>query len=72
MMSHESGFDVTVSGGPNYHVGQDGAGRWLAMESSGRGGGMFATREAALRFARRETSHRPGAVTVSSSMLGFA
>ncbi len=70
-MSNESGFDATVSEGPSYRVGQDCAGRWLAMESSGRGGGMFATRQAALQFARRETSHRPGAVTVSSDMIGF-
>ena len=39
------------TGAPTYLVGQDRAGRWLAMEAQGSGGGMFPSREAAMEFA---------------------
>ena len=55
-----------------YKVGRDRAGRWLAMEVEGRGGGMFASREAALRFAGSETEWRPGAVREAESPIAFA
>ena len=54
-----------------YRVGRDRAGRWLAMETSGRGGGMFTSQEAAMRFAQAETARRPGAVMVSGEPIGF-
>lgn len=56
----------------SYKVGQDSAGRWLAMEIEGRGGGMFASREAALRFAGAETGWRPGAVREPERPVAFA
>ena len=55
-----------------YKVGQDRAGRWLAMELEGRGGGMFASREAAMRFASSETAWRPGAVSETERPIAFA
>ena len=69
-MGQESDFDATL-GARSYRVGQDRAGRWLAVELMGRGGGMFVTREAAMRFARIETSYRPGAVIVASEPVWF-
>ena len=75
-MGYESDFSATVFtssllGALSYRVGQDRAGRWLAMEVSGRGGGMFASREAAMRFALAETADRPGSVTLATEPLGF-
>ena len=52
-------------------VGRDRAGSWLAIEMDGRGGGMFATQEAALRFARVETAFRPEGVIVSEAPIRF-
>ncbi len=56
---------------PTYQVGQDHAGRWLAMEARGRGGGMFCSREAAMRFAGSQTAWRDGAVSEPGRPLGF-
>lgn len=55
-----------------YRVGQDRAGRWLAMEAQGRGGGMFPSREAAMRFAGSETAWRDGAVSEPGRPMAFA
>ena len=55
-----------------YMVGQDRAGRWLAMEAEGRGGGMFCSREAAMRFAGSQTSWRDGAVSEPGGPMAFA
>ncbi len=57
---------------PTYLVGQDRAGRWLAMEAKGRGGGMFSSREAAMRFAGIETAWRDGAVSEPGRPMAFA
>ena len=45
-----------------YLVGQDGEGHWLAVEVHGLGGGIFTSRGDALRYARDESRHQPGAV----------
>ena len=68
-MMQGDGDDVIAR---RYLVGQDRAGRWLAMEVQGRGGGMFASREAAMRFAGAETAWRPGAVSEPSRPIAFA
>lgn len=47
-------------------VGQDPEGHWIAVETHGRGGGIFASRMAALRYAQFETGHRPSAVQISN------
>ncbi len=57
---------------PTYRVGQDRAGRWLAMEANGRGGGMFSSREAAMRFAGIETGWRDRAVSEVGVPIAFA
>ena len=43
-------------------VGQDGEGQWLAVETHGLGGGIFRSRDRALRYARDESHGLPGAV----------
>jgi hypothetical protein len=55
--------------GPDYLVGRDDEGHWLAIETRGLGGGMFRSAEAAIRYAGFETDHRPGAVLVSTEPL---
>ena len=45
-------------------VGQDGEGHWLAVETHGLGGGLFRSRDTAVRYARHESQSLPGAVRV--------
>jgi hypothetical protein len=47
-------------------VGQDREGHWVVLETHGLGGGLFASREAALRYAVSETSHRTNAVQIAT------
>ncbi|CAM5208921.1 hypothetical protein ARD30_19180 [Bosea thiooxidans] len=57
-------------GGPlRFLVGRDSEGHWLAVETHGRGGGIFADRGAALRYAVFETGHRPRAVRMTAKTL---
>ena len=42
------------------------------MEAQGRGGGMFSSREAAMRFAGSETAWRDGAVSEPGRPMAFA
>ena len=53
----------------DYLIGQDVEGHWLAVETHGRGGGIFADQGAALRYAVAETGHRPRAVRVTAQRL---
>ena len=50
---------------PAFLVGQDREGHWLAVETHGRGGGIFMNREAALHYALAETARRPGAIALT-------
>jgi hypothetical protein len=43
---------------PRFVIGQDAEGHWVALASEGREGGLFASREAALKFVARETGGR--------------
>lgn len=52
-------------------VGQDQEGYWLAIETHGRGGGVFISREAALKYAEFETDHRRGAVTCTARQISL-
>ena len=75
-MGYESDIGATVFANPlvgalTYLVGQDLTGRWLAMEASGRGGGMFASREAATLFALAETANSRGCVAFATGPVGF-
>lgn len=57
---------VPAEDGLDFVVGQDKAGRWLALEIHGRAGGIFASRDAALHYALMETGHRPEAVRLAT------
>ena len=61
--------EKTDQGGQNgesdqvaFLVGQDGEGHWLAVEIHGLGGGIFASRDKAVRYARDESHRLPGAI----------
>lgn len=43
-------------------VGRDGEGHWIARDEQGLTGGVFADRNAAVRFAAMESDHRAGAI----------
>lgn len=47
---------------PSLIVGRDNENHWVVVEAHGLCGGVFATEEAALRFAREESGGRHGAV----------
>ncbi len=47
---------------PRFTVGCDRHGYWIVADLLDLVGGLFASREAALRFARQESGHMPGAV----------
>ncbi len=55
----------------HFVIGQDQEGYWLAVETHGRGGGLFISREAALKYAEFETDHRPGAVEYTTRPVAF-
>ena len=57
---------------PSFVVGQDGQGRWVALECHGLGGGYFRSREAAVHYAATETRRRPGAVRIAAGPLAVA
>ena len=41
---------------PYFRLGVNAAGLWVIRESTGRKGGLFRTREAAIRYARDESA----------------
>jgi hypothetical protein len=57
--------------GLQFVVGQDETGHWVAVESSGRGGGIFVDRQAALNYAAFEAGGRSGAVQCSTEPLAL-
>lgn len=57
------------SSGRSFLVGQNGLGQWLAVESHGSGGGLFASRDAAMRYAANETRRRPQAVRLADGVI---
>lgn len=54
---------------PLFMIGQDDRGNWIAQDLKGICGGLFVTREAAMRFVRSENGHRPQAVVLVSGVL---
>jgi hypothetical protein len=54
---------------PLFMLGQDLRGNWVVQEQKGARGGLFADREAALRFIRAETGYKPQAVIMVSGIL---
>ena len=54
VLSVASRSDLPVSEQPHFLVGRDHGGQWVVRDAGGRGGGLFKTRDEALRFARHE------------------
>ncbi len=55
----------------SYLVGQDGAGHWVAVETGGRAGGIFRSRQDAIRYACVESGCRPDAVKLATDPIPF-
>ncbi|MBE7200040.1 MAG: RAG2 PHD domain containing protein [Parafilimonas terrae] len=55
----------------SYLVGQDGEGHWVAVETGGRAGGIFRSRQDAIRYACIETGCRPGDVKLAADPIPF-
>jgi hypothetical protein len=47
-------------------VGQDRRGNWVVQDQKGMRGGLFVSREAALRYVRSENGFKPQAVVMVS------
>jgi hypothetical protein len=56
---------------PSLIVGRDKENHWVVVETRGLCGGIFASEAAAVRYARDESSGRPGAVRFTTSLLTF-
>jgi hypothetical protein len=56
----------------HFVVGQDRSGLWVVSESHGLYGGIFCSKDAALRFAKFETADRPGDCALTSDRLEFS
>jgi hypothetical protein len=54
---------------PLLMVGQNRQGNWVVRDQKGVCGGLFVTRDAALRFVRAENGYRPQAVAMVSGNL---
>jgi hypothetical protein len=48
---------------PHFAIGRDREGFWIAVETHGRGGGYFRSRNDALHYARFAAGRDPGAVS---------
>jgi hypothetical protein len=57
--------------GLQFVVGQDEIGRWVAVESQGRAGGIFVNRKAALNYAAFEAGQHSDAVRCSTEPLAL-
>jgi len=55
----------------HFIVGQDRAGHWIVTETHGLYGGIFCTRDAALRFAKFETADRKGQLELTRERMEF-
>jgi hypothetical protein len=54
---------------PVFMVGQNQRGNWVVRDHNGVCGGLFVSRDAALRFVRAENGYRPQAVVMVSGNL---
>jgi hypothetical protein len=55
----------------HFVVGQDCTGMWVVDETHGLYGGIFCSKDAALRFAKFETADRGGDLAMTSERLEF-
>src|SRR5262249_529038 len=56
---------------PLFMVGQDGRGNWVVQDQKGMRGGLFISREAALRYVRSENGFKPQAVVMVCGGFGL-
>ena len=54
---------------PIFMVGQDERGNWIAQDLDGVFGGLFVSRDAAMRYIRSEKGPQPRAVVMVSGVL---
>ena len=54
---------------PVLMIGQDRRGNWVVQDQKGVAGGLFVTRDAALRYVRSETGYQKRAVVMISGNL---
>jgi hypothetical protein len=54
---------------PVFMIGQDRRGNWVVQDQNGIAGGLFVTRDAALRYVRSENGYQPRAVVMVSGNL---
>jgi hypothetical protein len=54
---------------PVFMIGQDRCGNWVVQDQKGIAGGLFVTRDAALRYVRSETGYQARAVVMISVNL---
>jgi hypothetical protein len=57
---------------PVFMIGQNRRGNWVVQDQKRMAGGLFATRDAALRYVRSETGYQPRAVVMVSGNLELA
>lgn len=50
-------------------IGRNGRGQWIARERHGLYGGLFVSRDNAVRYALFENGHRPEAITMIAGIL---
>jgi hypothetical protein len=55
--------------GCGFVVGRDSRGRWTALAAGGLAGGVFRSKDAAIRYAQAEAGRRSGAVRFTASPL---
>lgn len=60
---------ATSTARPHFKIGRDREGHWIAVETHGRGGGYFRSRDDALHYARAEAG--AGAVSFSDRPLAL-
>jgi hypothetical protein len=69
----ETAEDADPSQDPlHFVVGQDRSGHWIVTETHGLYGGIFCSKDAALRFAKFETADGRGDCAVTSDRVEFA
>ena len=65
------GVDEAAKDPLHFVVGQDGCGNWVVTEAHGLYGGIFSSKDAALRFAKFETADRRGECAITAERLEF-
>jgi hypothetical protein len=63
--------DAELTDPLHFVVGQDRSGNWIVTETHGLYGGIFCSKDAALRFAKFEAAERLGEYAVSDERLEF-